>query len=158
MTAGAPDAVADAAPARAAAPDADRAFIRVTAAILRRTDGAVLLARRAPGRRLAGQWEFPGGKIEPGETPEACLARELTEELAITVAVGAHVATSRHDDGQLAVELLAYECRLVCGEPTPVDHDALVWVAPASLLDYALAIADRPIARLLIEYARSGAL
>ena len=120
-------------------------------------EGAALLVQRAnpPDQHL---WSFPGGKVEPGETPEACLARELTEELGITVAVGAHVATSRHDDGQLAVELLAYECRLVCGEPTPVDHDALVWVAPASLLDYALAIADRPIARLLIEYARSGAL
>lgn len=126
-----------------------RSFVRVTAAILRRTDGSVLVARRAPGRRLAGQWEFPGGKIEPGESPEACLARELDEELGITVAVGRHVATSRHDDGQLAVELMAYECRLVSGELEPVDHDAIAWVAPARILDYALAVADVPIAQVL---------
>ncbi|TNF23958.1 MAG: (deoxy)nucleoside triphosphate pyrophosphohydrolase [Deltaproteobacteria bacterium] len=121
----------------------------MTAAILRGTGGAVLIARRAPGRRLAGQWEFPGGKIEPGETPEACLARELDEELGVTVEVGAHVATSHHDDGQLAVELLAYECRLVAGELFPVDHDAVAWVRPERLLDYPLAVADIPIAEAL---------
>jgi 8-oxo-dGTP diphosphatase len=126
-----------------------RGFVRVTAAILRRPDGAVLVARRAPGRRLAGQWEFPGGKIEPGETPEACLARELDEELGITVTVGQHVATSHHDDGELAVELMAYECRLVSGELELVDHDAVAWVAPARLRDYALAVADVPIAEAL---------
>lgn len=123
--------------------------VKVTAAILRRPDGAVLIARRAAGRRLAGQWEFPGGKIEPGESPETCLARELDEELGITVSVGDHVATSRHDDGQLAVELMAYECRMVAGELVPVDHDAIAWVQPSKLLEYALAVADVPIARVL---------
>lgn len=128
--------------------------LRVTAAVLRRVDGGpIFIARRAPDRRLAGEWEFPGGKIEPGETPEHSLARELAEELGIEAAIGAHVATSLYDDGQLAVELIAYEARILVGEPVPVDHDAVAWVRPAELLAYPLAQADVPIAHALADAA-----
>ncbi len=110
-----------------------------------------MLARRAPGQRLAGLWEFPGGKIEPGETPEQCLARELREELAVEVEVGSFVASSRHDDGTLSIELLAYDVQLISGELIPHDHDLLVWVAPEEILGYALAEADVPIAEEIIR-------
>lgn len=131
--------------------------LRVTAAIIRRGDGAIFVARRAPGRRLAGAWEFPGGKIEPGETPEACLARELREELDLEVQVGAHFATSVHDDGVLAVELMAYEVAILRGVPRPVDHDEVAWVAPHALRELALAEADVPIADELAGRARPAA-
>ncbi|MCB9734057.1 MAG: NUDIX domain-containing protein [Deltaproteobacteria bacterium] len=128
--------------------------MRVTAAIIRDGEGRVLLARRRPERRQGGRWEFPGGKIEPGETPEACLLRELEEELGLTGGVvGSCVATSVHDDGRGAVELLAYEVRGARGEIVLVDHDAVVWARPDELLGYDMPEADVPIARAIIAAA-----
>ena len=123
--------------------------IRVTAALLRDAEGRLLVARRAPGRHLAGAWEFPGGKIEPGEAPEACLARELHEELGITVEVGAHFSTTTHAYEKGAIELLAYEVRWTGGELVLRDHDALAWLRADELGSIALAPADVPIAQAL---------
>lgn len=123
--------------------------IAVTAGIIER-DGRVLLARRGSGGPLAGKWEFPGGKIEPGETPEECLARELREELGIETLVGERVATSIYDYGRGAIELLAYRVRILAGEPEPREHEALAWAPLATLSDYDLAAADMPIARALL--------
>lgn len=109
----------------------------------------MLLARRKPGGHLGGTWEFPGGKIEPGESPEVCLARELREELGIEVWVGTHVATHTHQYDHAVIELLAYEVEYQGGEFRPVDHDALEWVRPERLLDRDLAPADIPIARVI---------
>jgi len=125
-------------------------MIRVTAAILWRA-GEVLLARRTHPAWLAGKWEFPGGKIEAGESPETCLARELTEELGIQVQVAAHLMTTVHAYPDLTVELVVHEVLLVSGEPTPHDHDRLAWVRPGELESYDLAAADLPIAALLAE-------
>lgn len=122
--------------------------IRVTAGIIERGD-SVLLARRGAGSHLAHKWEFPGGKVEPGETPEACLARELREELGIAVRVGEHVATSHYDYGRGPILLLAYRAEMIAGEPCPREHEALAWVPLAALADYDLAAADIPIARAL---------
>ena len=127
-------------------------MIRVTAAILWRS-GEVLLARRTGPEWLAGKWEFPGGKIEPGEDPRACLTRELAEELGIQVEVGAHLLTTVHTYPQLTVELIVHEVRTLSGEPTPRDHDRLAWVRPDELESYDLAPADQPVAALL---ARRG--
>jgi 8-oxo-dGTP diphosphatase len=125
--------------------------IRVTAAILRR-EGLVLLARRPPGDRLAGKWEFPGGKLEAGETPPQCLARELAEELGVAVHIGAFVASTVHRYPHATIELLAYEVRLADErEPSARAHDALAWVAPADLLAWDLAEADIPLARALVH-------
>lgn len=123
--------------------------IRVAAAVLTRADGAVMIARRRPGKAHGGLWEFPGGKLDPGETPEACLARELREEFAIEIVVGPHVATGR--DG--AIELLGFRARLVAGEPRLTDHDALVWVAPADLAGFPMPPADLPIAEAVRRVA-----
>jgi len=116
-----------------------------------RSARAVLLARRRPERRHAGKWELPGGKVEAGEGPEACLARELREELGLAVEVGAHVIDNTHDygPGLGAVVLMAYEARIVGGAFAPTDHDALAWVEPEDLLRFDLADADVPIARAL---------
>ncbi|MFO0748416.1 MAG: (deoxy)nucleoside triphosphate pyrophosphohydrolase [Myxococcota bacterium] len=111
----------------------------------------MLLARRRPERRHGGKWEFPGGKIEPDETPEDCLVRELREELGVDTHVVTHAMTNRHDYGPGLGEvlLMAYEARLAGGGWTPKDHDALAWVDPSELLDFDLADADVPIARHL---------
>lgn len=122
-------------------------LIRVTAALLADADGRLLVARRGPGRHLAGCWEFPGGKIEPGEAPEACLARELAEELGITCAVGRLRASCVHAYECTTIELLAYEVTWTGGTLTLKDHDALDWVERARLLQIQLAPADVPIAR-----------
>ncbi len=125
-------------------------MLRVTAGILWRA-GEVLLARRTRPSWLAGKWEFPGGKIEPGESPETCLARELAEELGIQVEVGRHLMSTVHAYPQLTLELVVHEVLLVSGEPTPHDHDRLAWVRPEQLQRYDLASADLPVAALLAQ-------
>ena len=121
---------------------------RVTAAVLFR-DGRVLIARRPPGKHLAGKWEFPGGKIEAGETPEAALRREMHEEFGIEVAVGSFIAAQIHDYGVKRIELLAYRVHHVSGEFEPHDHDAMEWVSPRDLRSHDMAPADEFIVRHL---------
>lgn len=115
---------------------------RVTAAIIER-EGKVLLARRSGSGSAAGKWEFPGGSIEPGETPEQCLARELREELGIETRVGEFIASSRVSFGKSRLELLAYRVLSFSGDVRTVVHDEVSWVAPEDLVLYDLAEADR---------------
>ncbi len=119
--------------------------IEVAAAVIRREDGQILLARRAAGQAFAGKWEFPGGKIEVGETPEQCLARELHEEFAIKVAVGPYVCSSRTEYPNMIVEMHAYQVRYGGEELHLTDHDAVAWVAPHELSSYEMPEADIPI-------------
>lgn len=126
--------------------DANR--LRVTAAVIE-VDGRVLIAQRPEGDRLAGKWEFPGGKVEAGETPQACLARELREELDVEVDVGEHIGDFPHDYDHLSLTLLVYRVALRSGEPHAHDHSQIKWVRCAQLLDYNLADADIPIARVV---------
>jgi 8-oxo-dGTP diphosphatase len=123
----------------------------VTAAILER-DGCVLLAQRPAGDPLALMWEFPGGTVEQGETPEECLRREMAEELGIDVDVTAFFGENRHryDHGQ--IRLKAYKVRWISGLICPAVHAAVRWVPIGELPGYELAPADRPFAdRLLRE-------
>ncbi len=125
---------------------------KVTAAILVRDD-AIFIAKRGPGGRFAHRWEFPGGKIEPGESPEECRAREMAEEFAIEVSVGKFFAESLHTfpGGQILV--LAYFCRWVDGDILPAEHEEYRWVAASELDGYDFAPADTPIAaRLASEF------
>ncbi len=113
-------------------------------------DGRLLLAQRKPDAHLGGLWEFPGGKREPGETFEACLVRELQEELAITVEVGELVEEIAHDYPDKHVLLRFFRCRLVSGEPKPIGCHAVAWATRDTLTDYPFPAAD---ARLLARLA-----
>ncbi|MBI3553101.1 MAG: (deoxy)nucleoside triphosphate pyrophosphohydrolase [Elusimicrobia bacterium] len=122
---------------------------RVAAAVLIR-GGKVLLARRAPHKSQAGLWEFPGGKIEPGETPQHALVRELKEELGLTVTPGPEIFAHRHAYAHGMIELISVLCRCEnAGDLASTDHDQLAWVAPADLPSYELAPADIPTAERL---------
>ncbi len=121
---------------------------QVTAAVIEK-DGKILLARRKQGDVLAGKWEFPGGKLEPGETPEQCLRRELMEELGVDTKIGAFICASKFEYKHLPIELLAYRVEHLSGEFKLSDHDRLAWVAPADLTGYDLSSADIPVAELL---------
>ncbi len=117
----------------------------VTAAILLDAHGRVLVGLRPAGKRLGGLWEFPGGKLEPEETPEACLARELREELGVVVKVGPRLDECEHTYDFGTIRLVAYAVELVAGAPAALDHERLDWVAPADLDALALTPADRPL-------------
>lgn len=121
----------------------------VTAAIIVK-DGQVLIARRAPSEKLAGRWEFPGGKIEHAETPEQCLERELLEELGIKTQVNGFFAESVYG----SIRLLAYFADILAGTIQLRVHDKYRWVGPDALLDYDLLPADIAIAVKLEEVLR----
>lgn len=121
---------------------------QVTAAIIEK-DGKILIAQRKAGDALAGKWEFPGGKIDPGETPEACLRRELMEEFGVDAEIGAFVCSSRFEYKHLPIELLVYRARHLSGEFELRDHAAIAWVTPAELLNYDLSSADIPVVAVL---------
>ena len=123
----------------------------VVAAALIDEDGRILLQRRAQGRVMAGLWEFPGGKIEPGEAPEAALVRELAEELGITVEGTALEAGpfASADNGGRHMLLLLYLCRAWTGVPKALDADALLWARPDEMKDLAMPPADVPLVTML---------
>ncbi|GAB2969482.1 (deoxy)nucleoside triphosphate pyrophosphohydrolase [Nocardioides montaniterrae] len=122
--------------------------IQVVGAVIVR-DGLILCARRGPGGETGGLWEFPGGKLEPGETAQQALAREILEELGCAVAVGEHLTTTTHAYAGATVVLSTYHCTLGDGAPHATEHDELRWLAPADLGEVAWAPADVPAVELL---------
>jgi 8-oxo-dGTP diphosphatase len=139
--------------ADAAYPDA-KPLLLVAACALVDTDGRVLLARRPEGKKMAGLWEFPGGKLNPGETPEAALIRELREELGIDVAVAclAPFAFASHDYEGFHLLMPLFLCRRWKGTPTPKEGQTLAWVRPGKLPDYEMPPADKPLIPLLRDF------
>src|SRR5262249_29256994 len=116
--------------------------IPVVAAVIER-DGTFLLAKRPPEKFLAGYWEFPGGKLEAGESPQQALVRELYEELGATVViVGKNVGTARHDYERFTVEIDAYRVRCDIASLVPREHTELQWFAVPVLRTIRLAPAD----------------
>jgi mutator protein MutT len=121
-------------------------IVDVVAAIIEK-DGLVLATRRKNGMHLAGLWEFPGGKLEPGETPEVALRRELKEEFAVDSQIGTFFGENIHDYGDKVIRLLAYRVTHLSGEFQLTDHDEIRWLKPEDLDDLAWAPADVPIKR-----------
>lgn len=123
----------------------------VVAAALVDSDGRVLLQQRAPGRQMAGLWEFPGGKIEQNELPEAALVRELREELGIDTdtACLAPAAFASAPAGARHMLLLLYTCRKWQGTARPLDASALKWVRPREMFVLPMPPADKPLIGLL---------
>ncbi len=130
-------------------------FPRVTAAIIQK-NGSVLLARRSAGQKLAGFWEFPGGKVENGETPEECLARELDKELGILTRMGEKCAESLHRYDHGNFRIVAYLVDCTAGEPRPNVHDRLEWVKIDEISRYQLLPADIPILASLQKLKELG--
>ncbi|HIT76560.1 MAG TPA: (deoxy)nucleoside triphosphate pyrophosphohydrolase [Candidatus Avipropionibacterium avicola] len=128
--------------------------IAVVGAVVVR-DGRVLAARRGPAMSLPGTWEFPGGKIEPGEGPEQALVREMREELLCTVEIGAHVATTTHAYDFGTVTLTTFLARVVAGEPQPTEHSAVRWLSVDELGSVEWAPADLPAVERLRRILRT---
>jgi 8-oxo-dGTP diphosphatase len=134
--------------------DGERPLLLVAACALIDSDGRVLLTRRPEGKKLAGLWEFPGGKLDPGETPEAALIRELHEELGIDVAENclAPFAFASHAYEHFHLLMPLYLCRRWKGQVTARENQTLAWVWPAKLGDYPMPPADRPLVPLLRDF------
>ena len=129
-------------------------IILVAAVALIDIDGRVLIARRPEGKAMAGLWEFPGGKVEPGETPEGALIRELREELAIDVSEACLApftfASHTYEDFHLVMPL--YVCRVWEGVPTPREGQTLRWAHPRKLADHPMPPAEVPLIAMLRDF------
>lgn len=125
------------------------AAVRVVAAVLRDERGRVLIAQRPAGKHMAGYWEFPGGKIAPGESSEQALKRELAEELGVSLQRCHPLLQLRHDYADRVVELEVFAVDDYAGQPSGLEAQVLKWVAAAELGGQALLPADRPIVEAL---------
>jgi 8-oxo-dGTP diphosphatase len=128
-----------------------RPIVLVVAAALVDDEGRVLLAQRPPGKSMAGLWEFPGGKVDPGETPERALIRELFEELAIDVCPRCISPLTFASHAYVTFHLLMplYLCRSWDGEVTPREGQQIEWVRAQRLADYPMPPADLPLIPIL---------
>jgi len=131
-------------------------LLPVVAVAMTDAQGRVLIAQRPFDKEHGGLWEFPGGKIEPGESPEAALVRELGEELGVTIAPERlePLTFSSAGRGARHLLLLLYRCTAWQGEPRPLDAAAIRWVLPVALGDYDMPPADRPFISVLAAERR----
>lgn len=121
-------------------------IIQVAAAVIEK-NSKILIARR--NNSLCGNpgWEFPGGKVEPGETLQQCLAREIKEEFNVIIKVGNFIAKSNHKTKNKIIQLNAFNAEIISGIITPSEHEEIAFVVPEELLNYNLLPADIPIAK-----------
>ncbi|MBB6730689.1 (deoxy)nucleoside triphosphate pyrophosphohydrolase [Cohnella zeiphila] len=125
-------------------------MIEVAAAIIENDQGKILIARRGPGKPQARLWEFPGGKLEAGESAADCLRRELAEEMAIEIEPTEWFGVNEHDYGTFRIRLIAYRAAFAGGEVRLSDHDEYRWAAKRELDQYEWAPADVPFVRKLL--------
>ncbi|WP_421927340.1 8-oxo-dGTP diphosphatase MutT [Neoaquamicrobium sediminum] len=134
-------------------PEESKRLLLVAACALVDGDGRVLIAQRPEGKQLAGMWEFPGGKVEPGETPEEAVVRELREELGIETKVAclAPLTFASHAYESFNLLMPLFVCRRYWGIPQAQEGQALKWVRPNKLRDYPMPPADEPLIPFLID-------
>ena len=130
-------------------------MLYVTAAILRNEAGEVLICRRGPGGACGGLWEFPGGKVEPGESEEACVVRECREELAVTVSVGEVFMDVVHEYPDLTVHLTLFHASIAEGVPQKLEHNDIRWITVEEIDQYEFCPADEVILDRLRKQNRS---
>ena len=125
-------------------------MILVVAAIIKKQN-KYLIAKRSSHKEHGGRWEFPGGKIEEGETPEIALERELFEELNIKTRIGSFIMSATHDYERFIIKLMAYEATQLSGEFTLSEHDEIAWVTAAQMKSYHMSKADLSIIDYLMK-------
>ena len=132
-------------------PPDQRPVLLVAACALIDPDNRILLAQRPEGKSLAGLWEFPGGKVEPGETPEQTVVRELAEELGIETKVAclAPLTFASHTYATFHLLMPLFVCRRFWGTPRPIECQALKWVRPRDMRNYPMPPADEPLIPIL---------
>ena len=125
-------------------PPKPRAEIHVVGAAIVR-EGRCLVAKRSPAMALPGRWEFPGGKVDAGESAAAALRREIREELALQVEVGARLGVGYDEQGARRIRLEVFLCRWLAGELALAEHEEARWIAAAEIDTLDWAAADRPV-------------
>lgn len=138
--------------------------VSVAAAVMVDRDGRVLLAQRPEGKPMAGLWEFPGGKLEPDETPEVALVRELHEELGVETGIGClsplTFVSHRYEDVGVHMVMFVFVCRVWRGAVQSKENQSFAWVYPRDFRNYMMPPADLPLIPIIqeqIEHARSSA-
>ena len=131
--------------------------IDVVGAVITNEKGEILCALRSQHMSLPGMWEFPGGKIEQGETPEESLVREIREELGCEIKVGDFISDDVYEYPTVAVRLITYFAKVISGTPVPKEHEKLEWVSEADLMKLEWAPADVPTVNKLMKDAFENA-
>jgi 8-oxo-dGTP diphosphatase len=132
-------------------------MIDVVCGVIQNLEGGFLACLRPQGKHLGGLWEFPGGKVELGETPETALVRELREELAVDVEVGPPLVPVIWQYDEKTIRLLPFHCRIVGGILNAVEHERLFWCLPENFESLSWAAADLPILREILSAANETA-
>ena len=122
-------------------------MIDVVCGVIENDAGQFLACLRPADKHLGGLWKFPGGKVDPGESPESALVRELLEELAVQVEVDAALSPVIWNYGDRTIRLLPFRCHIISGELRAVEHEQLIWCLPENFNDLTWAAADMPILR-----------
>lgn len=120
-------------------------MIDVCCALIKGHNGDILVTQRSSAMRLPLKWEFPGGKLEPGESEEECLIREIAEELGVVIRVLKRLISHLHDDGTSVIRLIPFTCEIIAGEICLTEHASFVWLAADQLHNLDWAEADLPI-------------
>ncbi|MGK0188667.1 MAG: 8-oxo-dGTP diphosphatase [Verrucomicrobiales bacterium] len=134
-------------------PSARRPPLDVVCAVIEDTAGRILVARRGSSMSLAGKWEFPGGKVESGENPQAALVREIEEELGCTIAITTALTPTIFVARQTSIRLIPFRCKIICGAPVACEHSEIIWCNRHELRDREWASADLPIVAEITEHS-----
>ena len=129
--------------------------IEVVCAVITDESGRVLACRRPDHKPPGGKWEFPGGKVDPGEPPQDALRREILEELGVTISVVSPLDPHRHEYGHMTIRLIPFRACLLDGSPDPREHSAIVWLGPDELDTLDWAGADLAIVEQLRQRAKA---